>query len=121
GSLTVYDGRVYVPVAGVGEEGQGGSSKYECCTFRGSVNALDANTGTLIWKTYTMEEHKPRGSHNDGVRLRSPAAGEQQRRRAARGPCGGRHLGCSNRGCAPARDLRRDGQRLRRAELEDER
>src|SRR4030095_3643149 len=26
GSLTVYDGRVYVPVAGVGEEGQGGSS-----------------------------------------------------------------------------------------------
>jgi polyvinyl alcohol dehydrogenase (cytochrome) len=34
GSVTVYDGRVYVPVAGVGEEGQGGNSKYACCTFR---------------------------------------------------------------------------------------
>jgi polyvinyl alcohol dehydrogenase (cytochrome) len=73
GSLTVYDGRVYIPVAGVGEEGQGGSSKYECCTFRGSVSALDANTGALIWKTYTMEEPKPRGKNKDSVQLLGPA------------------------------------------------
>ena len=73
GSVTVYDGRVYVPVAGVGEEGQGGSSKYECCTFRGSVSALDANTGAVIWKTYTMDEPKPRGKNKDGVQLWGPA------------------------------------------------
>jgi polyvinyl alcohol dehydrogenase (cytochrome) len=73
GSLTYYDGRVYVPVAGVGEEGQGGSSKYECCTFRGSLNALDANTGAVIWKTYTVDEPKPRGKNKDGVQLWGPA------------------------------------------------
>jgi polyvinyl alcohol dehydrogenase (cytochrome) len=73
GSLTYFDGRVYVPVAGVGEEGQGGSSKYECCTFRGSLSAFDANTGAVIWKTYTMEEPKPRGKSKDGVQLWGPA------------------------------------------------
>jgi polyvinyl alcohol dehydrogenase (cytochrome) len=73
GSLTYYDGRVYVPVAGVGEEGQGGSSKYECCTFRGNLSALDANTGAVIWKTYTMDEPKPRGKNKDGVQLWGPA------------------------------------------------
>ncbi len=73
GSLTYHDGRVYVPVAGVGEEGQGGSSKYECCTFRGSLSALDANTGAVIWKTYTMDEPKPRGKSKDGVQLWGPA------------------------------------------------
>ena len=51
GSLTVYQGRVYVPIAGVGEEGQGGIARYECCTFRGSVSALDASTGAVIWKS----------------------------------------------------------------------
>jgi polyvinyl alcohol dehydrogenase (cytochrome) len=73
GSLTYYDGRVYVPVAGVGEEGQGGSSKYECCTFRGSLSALDANTGAVIWKSYTVGEPKPRGKNKDGVQLWGPA------------------------------------------------
>jgi polyvinyl alcohol dehydrogenase (cytochrome) len=73
GSLTYYEGRVYVPVAGVGEEGQGGSSKYECCTFRGSLSALDANTGAVIWKSYTVDEPKPRGKNKDGVQLWGPA------------------------------------------------
>ena len=64
GSLTVYQGRVYVPIAGVGEEGQGGIARYECCTFRGSVSALDANTGAVVWKSYTIaEEPKPRGKN----------------------------------------------------------
>jgi polyvinyl alcohol dehydrogenase (cytochrome) len=73
GSVTVHDGRVYVPVAGVGEEGQGGSAKYECCTFRGSVTALDASTGSVIWKSWMMEEPKPRGRNKDGVQLWGPA------------------------------------------------
>jgi len=74
GSVTFHDGRLYVPVAGVGEEGQGGSSKYECCTFRGSVSALDANTGAVIWKSYTIPDApKPRGKNKDGVQLWGPA------------------------------------------------
>jgi polyvinyl alcohol dehydrogenase (cytochrome) len=74
GSVTVHDGRVYVPAAGVGEEGQAGSSKYECCTFRGSVTALDASTGNVIWKSWAItEEPKPRGRNKEGVQLWGPA------------------------------------------------
>src|SRR5262245_37501291 len=29
---------------------------YACCTSRGSVSALDARTGKLLWKTYTIRE-----------------------------------------------------------------
>ena len=75
GSVTVHDGRVYVPLAGVGEEGQGGTPRYECCTFRGSVTALNANTGAVIWKTYTVDELKSRGKNKEGVALWGPAGG----------------------------------------------
>ncbi len=62
GSPTFYEGRLYVPVAGVGEEGAGSAAGYACCTFRGSVVALDAATGAVRWKTYTIQEApKPRG------------------------------------------------------------
>jgi polyvinyl alcohol dehydrogenase (cytochrome) len=70
---TVYGGRVYVGVQGLSEEGQGGNAKYECCTFRGSLSALDANTGQVLWKTYTIEEPKPRGKNKNGVQQWGPA------------------------------------------------
>ncbi len=76
GSLTVYQNRVYVPTAGVGEEGQGGIARYECCTFRGSVSALDASTGAVIWKSYTItEEPKPKAKNASGVQTWGPAGG----------------------------------------------
>jgi polyvinyl alcohol dehydrogenase (cytochrome) len=73
GSVTVHDGRVYVPVSGVGEEGQGGTPSYGCCTFRGSVSALDAGTGELVWKTYMVPESRPRGTSSEGAPLFGPA------------------------------------------------
>ncbi|MBV8730236.1 MAG: PQQ-binding-like beta-propeller repeat protein [Acidobacteriia bacterium] len=54
-SPVVYRGRVYVGVKS-GEEAAGASPDYECCRFRGSLVALDAATGKLIWKTYTIPE-----------------------------------------------------------------
>ncbi|HTB18069.1 MAG TPA: PQQ-binding-like beta-propeller repeat protein [Bryobacteraceae bacterium] len=52
----LLQGRVlYVPVAS-SEEGLPGLPTYECCTFRGSVVALDAASGKQIWKTYTIAE-----------------------------------------------------------------
>jgi polyvinyl alcohol dehydrogenase (cytochrome) len=75
GSPTVFDGRVYVVTAGVGEEGQGGRVGYECCTFRGSVTALDASTGKLIWKTYTVPEPQPRAKNKQGLQTWGPAGG----------------------------------------------
>src|SRR5690606_3674269 len=44
GALTVHEGRVYVPMTGVGEENTASGPDYPCCTFRGSITALDANT-----------------------------------------------------------------------------
>ncbi len=55
GSPVVYDKRVYVPVASL-EEGAAGSPKYPCCTFRGSLIALDLMTGKQLWKSYTIEK-----------------------------------------------------------------
>jgi polyvinyl alcohol dehydrogenase (cytochrome) len=76
GSPTLYQNRLYVATAGVGEEGQGGRPQYECCTFRGSVSALDASTGAVLWKSYTItEEPKPRSKNAAGVQTWGPAGG----------------------------------------------
>ncbi len=49
------DGVLYVPVSSI-EEGLAPGPTYECCTFRGSLSALDAATGKLIWKAYTVPD-----------------------------------------------------------------
>jgi polyvinyl alcohol dehydrogenase (cytochrome) len=67
GTPAVFENRVYVPLAS-GEEGQGGNAQYECCTFRGSMVALDAGTGAVVWKTYTIaEEPKVVGKNAAGT------------------------------------------------------
>jgi polyvinyl alcohol dehydrogenase (cytochrome) len=55
GAPKLFEGRLYVPVAS-SEEGAGGNPKYPCCTFRGSVVALDAATGKQVWKTYAITD-----------------------------------------------------------------
>ncbi len=75
GGPKVFEGRVYVPVAS-GEEGAGVNPNYACCTFRGSVVALDAATGRQLWKTYTIaEEPKPTAKNSNGVQRWAPAGG----------------------------------------------
>jgi polyvinyl alcohol dehydrogenase (cytochrome) len=75
GAPTVHGGRVFVPVQGLGEEGRGSSNNYPCCTFRGSVSALDASTGEVLWKTYTVDTPQPRGKSALGVQMWGPAGG----------------------------------------------
>jgi polyvinyl alcohol dehydrogenase (cytochrome) len=55
GAPTLYSGALYVPVSS-SEEAVGSRAGYVCCTFRGSVAALDAAAGRQIWKTYTIDE-----------------------------------------------------------------
>ena len=75
GSATVYDGRIYVPMSAM-ETTTGAVLTYECCTFRGHVTALDANTGKKLWTTFVIpEEAKPRGKNKQGVTLYGPAGG----------------------------------------------
>ncbi len=74
GAPAVHDGRVYVPTSAAGEEVRGGRGDYACCTFRGSVSSLDAATGAVLWKSYSItEEPKPRGRNQAGVQLFGPA------------------------------------------------
>jgi polyvinyl alcohol dehydrogenase (cytochrome) len=73
GSPTYYDGRLYVVLSGVSEETAAAMPDYECCKFRGSLTALDAKTGAVIWKTYTVGEPKLRGKSTTGKPLWGPA------------------------------------------------
>jgi len=75
GSPALYDGRLFVPIQGVGEESIGSTNNYPCCTFRGSVVAFDINTGEVAWKTYTVAESLPRGKTSSGVQLYGPSGG----------------------------------------------
>ena len=50
-----YNGLVYQSFASF-EEVMGGDPKYQCCTFRGSVVALDATTGERQWQTFTIQD-----------------------------------------------------------------
>ena len=74
GSPTLYDGRLYVPTSSYEEGGK--PPGYACCTFRGSIVALDARSGDVVWKTYTIaEESKLLRVYADGTELRGPAGG----------------------------------------------
>ena len=47
---------------------------YACCTFRGSVVALDANTGKILWKTYTIPDNGGQaGGYSGGPVWQPPA------------------------------------------------
>lgn len=75
GGLVLHEDRVYVPVSSL-EEVTGANAKYECCTFRGNVVALDAETGTIVWKGYVIpEEPKPTRKNAAGTQLYHPAGG----------------------------------------------
>lgn len=53
GSPLLVGTRLYVPISS-GEEGSAADPNYPCCTFRGSVVALDTASGKQIWRAYTI-------------------------------------------------------------------
>jgi polyvinyl alcohol dehydrogenase (cytochrome) len=73
GAPTLYRGRLYVPMSSY-EESQGARPEYGCCTFRGSLSALDAKSGNVLWRTYMISgEPQPRGKSSSGATLYGPA------------------------------------------------
>lgn len=69
----LYEGRLYVAVSSA-EELAGANPKYSCCTFRGSVAALDAKTGAILWKTYAIPtEAKPVETNAVGTQMFGPS------------------------------------------------
>lgn len=51
----LYGDRVYATVSSL-EVVPAADPEYPCCNFRGSIVALDASTGEMVWKRYTIEE-----------------------------------------------------------------
>jgi len=72
GSPTLYGDHLYVPVSSM-EETAASQQGYECCRFRGSLNALDVKTGAVVWKTYTAAEPQSVGKNAAGVALWGPS------------------------------------------------
>jgi polyvinyl alcohol dehydrogenase (cytochrome) len=73
GSPVVANGIVYVGVSS-GEEDANGKAGYSCCTFRGSVVALNAATGVKLWQTYDMPPNGGvAGGYSGGAIWSTPA------------------------------------------------
>lgn len=58
GSPVVYGDRVYVPMASR-EESAAADAAYPCCTFRGSLTALNIADGSIAWQFYTVGTPQP--------------------------------------------------------------
>ena len=73
GAPTFYGGKLYVPVSSI-EEASAQASTYECCTFRGSLVALDGETGTQLWKSFTvLDPAKAFKKNSAGTQQHGPA------------------------------------------------
>jgi len=68
-SATVFADVVYVGVASLEEALAGFIPGYQCCSFRGSMAALDVATGQILWKTYMA----PAGYSGNAIWGSSPA------------------------------------------------
>jgi polyvinyl alcohol dehydrogenase (cytochrome) len=73
GSPLLIRNRLYVPISS-GEEGAAADPSYPCCTFRGSLVALDTETGNTVWTAYTIsQEAKPTRQSAEGVQYSGPS------------------------------------------------
>jgi polyvinyl alcohol dehydrogenase (cytochrome) len=73
GSLTLVGTTLFVPVSSH-EETTGANPSYQCCSFRGSLIALDASNGRILWKSFSIaEEAKPVAANSSGVQQRGPS------------------------------------------------
>jgi polyvinyl alcohol dehydrogenase (cytochrome) len=73
GSPVIAGDRLIVPISSI-EEAAAMSKSYSCCTFRGSVAALDLKTGKLLWKTSMIDEPmKTIRDKDSGGKVQGPA------------------------------------------------
>jgi polyvinyl alcohol dehydrogenase (cytochrome) len=72
-SPVFYQGKLYVGVSSL-EEALSVSPGYVCCTFRGSVSAIQAKDGKVLWKTHMIEEEaKPQPKTRRGSAAMGPS------------------------------------------------
>jgi polyvinyl alcohol dehydrogenase (cytochrome) len=74
GTPVLHEGMLYVPVSSL-EEVAAADPHYRCCSFRGSLVALDAATGRMLWRSYTVRTPSAAIATADGRTLSGPAGG----------------------------------------------
>jgi polyvinyl alcohol dehydrogenase (cytochrome) len=73
GAPTLHAGVLYVPVSSV-EEVLAADPRYACCSFRGAVVAVDAASGQVLWRGYTIAQAaQPVRLSPKGVQLFGPS------------------------------------------------
>jgi polyvinyl alcohol dehydrogenase (cytochrome) len=73
GAPTLSDSVLYVPMTAI-EDAAAADPRYECCKLSGTLAALDAATGKVLWKSSTITgEIKPTRKNSQGVQLWGPA------------------------------------------------
>jgi polyvinyl alcohol dehydrogenase (cytochrome) len=73
GSPALVGATLVVPVSS-NEEAIGANPSYPCCSFHGSVVALEAMTGRVQWKSYTIvQEAKPTVRNSIGLQMMGPS------------------------------------------------
>jgi polyvinyl alcohol dehydrogenase (cytochrome) len=73
GAPALSGDRLFVPVSSL-EVVAAADPAYSCCTFRGSVVALNATTGAQLWKTYSIPgESVNAGSTSAGTTILAPS------------------------------------------------
>ena len=54
GTPVIHNDTIYTPVSST-EAAVAAGPTYSCCTFRGSIIALDAESGERVWRSYTID------------------------------------------------------------------
>src|SRR5712672_534811 len=73
GSSVVFHGVVYIGVSS-SEEALALDPTYPCCTFRGSIVALDEKNGAILWKTFDVPDNGGQtGGYSGGAIWQPPA------------------------------------------------
>src|SRR6202007_482290 len=76
-SPVAYGNEIVVGVAS-NEEADAVEANYPCCSFRGAVVAVDATSGQILWKTYTVPSvnTSPQEDNYHGGDSNPPCTGE---------------------------------------------
>lgn len=76
GSPTLYNNVLYVPLS-ASEESQGNVAAYECCTFIGTVVAVSAEDGKVLWTQSILDKVTPKPTRKNpaGTQMYGPAGG----------------------------------------------
>lgn len=73
GTLSHFEDRLYIPVSST-EILESVDETYSCCSFRGSMVALNKVDGSTVWKSYTIEDEPSKQADNsEGIPVLGPS------------------------------------------------